>query len=107
MPIIKSAKKRVKLNKKAAVRNAKTKKSVKLALKKFRSSVKDGKNLAKNQSLLQSNIDKAAKKNVIHKNKANRLKSRMAKQAKASVGTVKKTAKKPTAKKSAAKKSAK
>lgn len=32
----------------------------------------------------QSAIDKAAKKNVIHKNKAARLKSRAAKQAKAS-----------------------
>ena len=96
MPIIKSAKKRVKLNKKAAVRNAKTKKSVRLALKQFKTALKDGKNVSKKQSTLQSSIDKAAKKNVIHKNKANRLKSKLAKQAKASsVNTTKKSTAKP------------
>ena len=41
----------------------------------------------------QSAIDKAAKKNVIHKNKAARLKSRAAKQAKAAGVKVTKTTK--------------
>lgn len=77
MPIIKSAKKRVKVANKAAIRNSKTKRSLKTALKSLAAaaSVKTHRNA-------QSAIDKAAKKNVIHKNKAARLKSRAAKKAK-------------------------
>ena len=78
MPIIKSAKKRVKVAKKAAIRNHKTKRSVKTALKLLTTS-----SSAKTLRDAQSSIDKAAKKNVIHKNKAARLKSRAAKKAKA------------------------
>ena len=75
MPIIKSAKKRVKTANKAAIRNSKTKRSLKSALKNFHTAIKSGnKNINKNQSQVQSAIDKASKKNVIHKNKANRLK---------------------------------
>jgi len=83
MPIIKSAKKRVKQAKKAAIRNSKTKRSMKNSLKIFKESLAtQSKNLKKDQSIAQSNIDKATKKHVIHKNKANRLKSRLSKQAK-------------------------
>lgn len=108
MPIIKSAKKRVKVARKAAVRNSKTKRSLKTALKAFVS-----KSDAKTHSAAQSNIDKAAKKHVIHKNKAARMKSRLAAKAKAGgvkpaakkAAAPKKTvAKKPVAKKAAAKK---
>jgi ribosomal protein S20 len=106
MPIIKSAKKRVRVAHKAAVRNSKTKRSLKSALKVFRKSPS-----SKGLSSAQSNLDKATKKGVIHKNKAARLKKQAAKRAKAAgvkpaKATAKKaaSAKKTTAKKPAAKK---
>lgn len=103
MPIIKSAKKRVRTANKAAIRNSKTKRSLRDALKSFGKSPS-----AKTQAAAQSNLDKAAKKGVIHKNKAARLKSQAAKKAKASgVKPGKATAKKPApAAKPAAKKPA-
>lgn len=111
MPIIKSAKKRVRVAKKAAVRNSKTKRALKSAVKSFHAAI-SGK--AKNTAALskaQSEIDKAAKKNVIHKNKAARKKAQLAKAAKAAgvkpVASKKTAAKKaPAAKKPAAKKPA-
>jgi ribosomal protein S20 len=115
MPIIKSAKKRVKVANKAAVRNSKTKRSLKTALKAFTKSPS-----SKTHSAAQSNIDKAAKKGLVHKNKVARLKKQAAAKAKAagvkhtaakktaakSTTTVKKAApaKKPAAKKAPAKK---
>lgn len=101
MPIIKSAKKRVRVARKAAVRNRKTKRGLRAALKIFAA-----KPSAKGQSEAQSAIDKAAKKGVIHKNKAARLKKRAAAKAKASgVKPAKAAAKKAApAKKTAAKK---
>lgn len=116
MPIIKSAKKRVRVAKKAATRNSKTKRSLRTAVKAFHASLtgnkaKSGESLNK----AQSEIDKAAKKNVIHKNKAARKKSQLAKAAKAAGAkpAAKKTAtkkaapaKKPAAKKAPAKKPA-
>lgn len=102
MPIIKSAKKRVKVARKAAVRNSKTKRSLKSALKIFGKSPS-----AKTQSTVQSNVDKAVKKGVIHKNKAARLKKKAAAQAKAAgVKTSKAAPKKPATKKPVAKKPA-
>lgn len=120
MPIIKSAKKRVRVAKKAAVRNSKTKRSLKTALKAFHRTVtgSDKKKTASAQSSAQSAIDKAAKKNVIHKNKAARQKRQLAAKAKAAAGVEKKAAPvkkaaapkkaaaKPAAKKVAAKKPA-
>jgi small subunit ribosomal protein S20 len=101
MPIIKSAKKRVRIAKKAAVRNSKTKRSLRDALKTFA-----GKTSSDSQSKAQSAIDTAVKKGVIHKNKAARQKKRLAAQAKAAKTGVKKTAKKATpAKKPVTKKS--
>ena len=110
MPIIKSAKKRVKTARKAAVSNSKTRRTLKSALKIFTKSPS-----SKSHSSAQSSLDKAVKKGVIHKNKAARLKSRAAKKAKAAGvkpgKTVKKaaapkktTAKKPASKKTTAKK---
>jgi small subunit ribosomal protein S20 len=116
MPIIKSAKKRVRVANKAAIRNSKTKRSLKTALKSFRSAVSsNSKDTAVKQSKAQSELDKAVKKGVMHKNKAARLKKQSAAAAKAAgvstptsnkkAAPVKKTvAKKPVAKKAPAKK---
>lgn len=116
MPIIKSAKKRVKQTRKATVRNAKTKRSLREALKGF-TSKPDGKSLAS----AQSNLDKAAKKGLMHKNKVARKKRQLAAAAKkagvkpaasakkaapAKKAPVKAPAKKPVAKKAPAKKTA-
>lgn len=78
MPIIKSAKKRVRTANKAAIRNSKTKRSLRDALKAF-----SGTPTAKSHSSAQSALDKAVKKGVIHKNKAARLKKQAAAKAKA------------------------
>lgn len=112
MPIIKSAKKRVKVAKKATIRNSKTKRTLKSALKAL-----IRKPTASSHSAAQSNLDKAVKKGVMHKNKASRLKKQAAKTAKTAgvkPGAKKATkpaaakkaapAKKPAAKKPAAKK---
>ncbi|MDL2363566.1 MAG: 30S ribosomal protein S20 [Patescibacteria group bacterium] len=94
MPIIKSAKKRVKVARKAAVRNSKTKRSLRAAIK---SLVKSP--TSKSHTTVQSNVDKAAKKGVIHKNKAARLKKQASAKAKAAgVKPVKKAPKKTAAK---------
>lgn len=104
MPIIKSAKKRVRVAKKAAIRNSKTKRSLKSALKAFTSAL-TGKSTKQPLSKAHSELDKAAKKGVMHKNKAARKKSQLAHAAKAAAGTAAKpTAKKTTVKKAPAKK---
>ena len=106
MPIIKSAKKRVRVSRKAAIRNSKTKRNLKGALKLFAKTPS-----TKAHSSVQSNVDKAVKKGVMHKNKAARLKKKAAAQAKAAgvkptKATAKKAvpAKKATPKKTTAKK---
>lgn len=110
MPIIKSAKKRVRTANKAAVRNSKTKRSLKTALKVFHKAVTGGKkDLTDEHRKAQSALDAAGKKNVMHKNKVARKKRQLSKAAKAAgvnpSGTAKKTAvKKPTTKKPATKK---
>lgn len=103
MPIIKSAKKRVRTARKAAVRNRKTKRSLRSALKIFAA-----KPSAKSHSSAQSALDKAANKGVIHKNKAARLKRRAAVKAKsANIKPVKAPAKKTSPAKKAATNAAK
>lgn len=105
MPIIKSAKKRVRTARKATVRNAKTKRTLKTALKSF-----GRKPTAASHAAAQSNVDKAVKKGLVHKNKANRMKKQLAAKSKSAgvkpaASTKKSTpANKPAAKKSAAKK---
>jgi small subunit ribosomal protein S20 len=97
MPIIKSAKKRVKVANKASVRNSKTKRSLREALKAFAKALESGKSaeIAKTEREAMSAIDLAAKKAVIHKNKAARKKSQVSAQAKAKgVKPVKAAAKK-------------
>lgn len=105
MPIIKSAKKRVRIASKAAARNSRTKRSVKNTLKSFLSKQSDT-NLRKAQSAL----DSAVKKGVISKNKAARKKRQLVASAKsagikpAKKTVAKKSAAKPVVKKTAAKK---
>lgn len=115
MPIIKSAKKRVKVARKATVRNAKTKRNLKVAIKAFQAALTGGKKDTLAHSKAQSALDKAGKKNVMHKNKVARKKRQLAAQLKAAgvkpaVGTkkaaAKKTAAKPAAKKAVTKKPA-
>jgi len=71
MPITKSAVKALKQSEVKKARNAIKKRNIKSVLKK----TTDAKELPKAQSV----IDKAAKTGYIHKNKAARLKSRLAK----------------------------
>jgi small subunit ribosomal protein S20 len=101
MPIIKSAKKRVRVAKKAAARNSRTKRSMRSSVKGFQSKPTDV-----NFRKAQSDLDKAVKKGVISKNKAARKKRQLIVAAKAAgVKPAKKTAAKQTpAKKPATKK---
>jgi ribosomal protein S20 len=101
MPIIKSAKKRVRVARKATVRNVKTKRTLRTALKAFHTAVTSGKKTAVSHAQVQSALDKAVKKGVVHKNKAARKQKQLAAQAKAAAGV-----KKPAGTKSAAPKKA-
>jgi small subunit ribosomal protein S20 len=125
MPIIKSAKKRVKIANKARARNARTKRTLRETLKAFSKAIEGGKSaeIAKAQAEAVSALDIAVKKDIIHKNKAARQKARLSAKAKAAgAKTVKSSkpkaqsskpkvegktvSKKPAAKKPAAKKAA-
>jgi small subunit ribosomal protein S20 len=124
MPIIKSAKKRMRVTEKQSIQNSKTKRSLRESIKAFQASLKSGKDTTKAQAEAYSAIDTAVKKGVISKNKASRKKSQLNSASKAA-GTTKpgtkkakssakpKTvakkapAKKPVAKKPAPKKTAK
>ncbi|AZR73183.1 30S ribosomal protein S20 [Anoxybacter fermentans] len=80
MPIIKSAKKRVKITKKRTLRNRANKSALRTAIKRFERAVAEG-DLEKAKVELvkaQSTIDKSVKKGIIHKNNAARKKSRLA-----------------------------
>ena len=77
MPIIKSAKKRVKTTRKATARNARVKKNLRGAMKSFSKSTN-----SKNHSAAQSALDTAAKKGLMHKNKVARKKRQLAQAAK-------------------------
>ncbi len=119
MPIIKSAKKRVRTATKATVRNAKTRRSLKGAVKTFYKNLDENKKKASTAlAQAQSELGRAGKKHVIHKNKVARKQRQLAQAAKAAnvkaealkktiieKKPVKKTVtKKPTAKKVATKK---
>lgn len=78
MPITTSAKKAFRRDKRRTIVNRRIKNKMKLAIKAAKTS--GGKKLI---SRSYSAIDQAAKKNLIHKNKAARLKSQISKQAKA------------------------
>ena len=76
MPIIQSAKKKLRQDKTRTLKNLKYNRLLQNALKAIR---KGGKDNLKLISRAFSAIDKAAKKRIIHKNKANRLKSKIGK----------------------------
>ncbi|KKQ02186.1 MAG: 30S ribosomal protein S20 [Candidatus Roizmanbacteria bacterium GW2011_GWA2_36_23] len=88
MPIIKSAKKKVRKDKKRTVQNALYTKAYKDTLKKIR---KGGDNLQELLKKFYSQIDKSVKKQVIHKNKGNRLKAQVSKFVKSFKGQPKPT----------------
>lgn len=80
MPNIKSAKKRVKVTAVKTLRNKRVKSGMKTVIKKFDAAVQN--NADNKQQLFREAtgaVDKAAIKGVIHKNKANRKKSQLAK----------------------------
>mgnify|MGYP001605912198 CR=1 FL=1 len=72
MPITSSAKKALRQNRKIRVINEKRKKNLKDTIKKFKKDLK-----SEGLSLVYQALDKAAKMNLIKKNKASRLKSRL------------------------------
>lgn len=79
MPIIKSAKKRVKTSEKKRKINKEWKIKLKNTIKEYEAAIEEG-NLKKAEELLPETykiIDKAASHNIIHKNNASRKKSKM------------------------------
>lgn len=74
MPIIKSAIKKMRQDKVKTARNSKVKNNLKSLMKKMRKTPS-----VKNLQSTSSVLDKAVKKNLIHANKASRLKSRLSK----------------------------
>jgi len=118
MPIIKSAKKRVKIAAKARSRNVRTKRTLHGALKAFSKAIDAGKaaDIQKTQRDAVSALDVAVKKAIIHRNKAARQKASISAKAKAAGAKVVKSAPKspvkpvvkakPAAKKTATKKPA-
>jgi small subunit ribosomal protein S20 len=108
MPIIKSAKKRVRQMNKAKARNNTVRQTLRASLKTFMLATKNNKNISEAQKQAESALDMAAKKGVIHKNKVARKKRQLATAAKAAGNKPEKsaTAKKPAVKKPAAKKPA-
>lgn len=93
MPLIKSAKKKLRQDKKRQKRNKSTKDFLKEVLKKARAAVSE-----ENIRLAIKATDKAVKKRIIHKNKGARIKSSLSKLVAGEKKEIK-TTKKITAKK--------
>jgi len=74
MPILKNAKKALRVSKRKNIVNRKVKSQVKTAIDQATKEPSQ-----ENLSKASSKIDRAVKKNLIHKNKAARVKSRLAK----------------------------
>ena len=74
MPLIKSAIKKLRKDKVRTLRNKKKRDNLKSLIKKVRTN-----KTPENLQAVFSALDKAAKTNLIHKNKASRLKSRLSK----------------------------
>src|SRR3989344_295418 len=89
MPIIKSAKKRMRQEKKRTEINRAKKLNIKTLIKKTRVS-----KTAENLTSVFSALDKAVKVGLIHQNRASRLKSRLSKGTEVSSGAIKKATKK-------------
>ena len=88
MPVIKSAKKKLRQDKKRTVRNNKVKDTFKALIKKARKTPSE-----KTIREAVKFVDKAAKNNIMHKNKAARIKSALSKliNKKSSAAKTKKT----------------
>lgn len=116
MPIIKSAVKRMRQTAKRKARNQSVKRELRAEMKTFSAAIakKDTKAAGETLKKVQSNLDKAVKKNILKKNTAARKLSQLTAQAKAigvkpATGSKKaapKAATKPAAKKAPAKKPA-
>lgn len=89
MPLLKSAIKKVRKDKVRTKRNKKQGLNLKSLIKKARKEKSDG-----NLKAVFSALDKAVKVNLIHKNKASRLKSRLSKGISSKPVAVKKTSSK-------------
>jgi small subunit ribosomal protein S20 len=80
MPNLKTAKKNLRKTKKRTALNKQYKNKIDYLIRKIKKGVKEGaKNLQELLKNLYKAVDKAAKEKVIHKNKASRIKSKMAK----------------------------
>ncbi|MBP7215815.1 MAG: 30S ribosomal protein S20 [Candidatus Omnitrophica bacterium] len=81
MPRRKTSLKRKRADKKRHLRNTKIKQDLKKTLKKFQALITDKKISEAKAFLVKvfSQLDKAAKKKILHPNKANRKKSRLVK----------------------------
>ena len=81
MPIIKSAKKRVKVTEKKTAQNREWKDRLKNAIKDMEKAVEAGDKEAAAEQLKETKkvIDKAVTRNILHKNNAARKKSRLTK----------------------------
>jgi small subunit ribosomal protein S20 len=77
MPVLESSRKALRRDQRRTVVNKKIKENLKEVLKKTRQ-----KPTSKNLAEAARFLDRAAKKKIIHQNKANRLKSRLSKLAK-------------------------
>ena len=104
MPIIKSAKKRVRQAKKRHASNLIFKNEVRSAIREAQSQITSkAKDASKSLQAAQSAIDTAVKKNLLHKNTAARKKASLVAKAKASGIKVEKVTKTKTATKAKAK----
>lgn len=83
MPNIKSAKKRVKTNKRDELRNKSAKSTLRTTLKSTLEAIGSGDEAASSNAVrsTQSLIARTCKRGVMHKNKASRMQSRLAKRA--------------------------
>lgn len=81
MPIMKSAKKRLRQNIKRNLRNRSYKSALKTQIKNFLGAVKEGNVQSAEEELRRTvkKLDKAAAKGILHKNTASRKKSRLTK----------------------------
>lgn len=79
MPILKSAKKSLRVSQKNKAENDLTRAKVKSAVKGVKLAITKGEKTDEVLQAAYKELDIAAKKNVIHKNKAARLKSRLTK----------------------------
>lgn len=108
MPIIKSAVKRMRQTAKRRARNVSSKRSMRSEMKLLMEQIeaKDAKKAAETLKRVQSELDKAVKKNILKKNTAARKKAQLSAKVKAiggkSAPSAKKTPVKPAAKKTSA-----